>query len=99
MSKEIKLDSNKSAKEFINSPVIKAMLESFVKMANQKNYEFVTFENGFSFHIGYKTENNEKIYFVLKSKDESIEKEVKQITEIDYEKICKGKLLAVSFFK
>lgn len=98
MDKKMKNASNKNIKDFVNSPQIKAMLEAFVRMENSKNYEFVTSENGYTYNVGYKTEEENKIYFVVKISEKNKDKEVKQITEKDYADICKGKSLVISFF-
>lgn len=76
------------------------MIKAFSDAEKRKNLEFVTEENGFSYHVGYKTIDGNVIYFVTKKDlDDKDIKEVKEITESDYKKICKGKYFVVDCFK
>lgn len=82
---------------------IMELMKAFSKAANAKNFEFVTEENGYSYHVGYETVNlgdeSKVVYFVMKKdlnkKEENV---VKEITKSDYKEISKGKSFAIDFF-
>lgn len=74
------------------------MLNDFVKNMDSKRLEFVTTENEFTYHVGYKkNEHEERTHFVTRKKD-SLDPEIKPISQQDYKNIGKGKILATSFF-